>query len=180
MNPSETYFSRNRGEWSWVAEFRVRSWAGLWRSALSFPNKLRVVALMATQLFLGRFSMWTLVHFPAGAGQVNHFTRIRKWGITFLRSEKIFHFQEDGVGLRIEGEESFWPRLAKAYPFSPTKGAVAESATEASYQMPFFGQPSDCRAHLGPPWGEIRLENEWASVKFSLTPAANAELLRRF
>ncbi len=180
MKPNELYFRRNQGEWNWNVDFKVISYSSLWRTNLSLSSKFRVSAFDLTQKLFGRFQMWTNVNFRTGRNSVEHSTRLKKWGLTFYRSEKEFDLAEDGKTLRLHGVEYFWPAMCVASPFSPMSGSVDESTTQAVYQMPLAGTSCDCRTYLDGRDAYIEIEAPGLKGRFELTEESKKILASRF
>jgi hypothetical protein len=179
MNPNEIYFQRTEGEWSWLAHFSLLSWRALWTSSISFGNKLRVTLMILSQNLFGRFAMWTRVSLLKERGLVQHSLELKKWGIIFYHSEKIFRLDPDGHDLQLEGEDAYWPLLIRKSKFSGLSGRVLGSTTEAVYQMPLFGCAFDCRTFLGPDQGFIHFETTWMHAEFVLDQPSQAILKSR-
>jgi hypothetical protein len=180
MGPSSRYFYRNRGEWNWAAQFKIKSWSEFFKSDLSLLNKLSVCGLMFTQKFFGSFQMWTKVDFVEGRAKVYHTTKIKKLGFTFYHSEKTFFLNPDENGMRLEGVEYQWPMMWKAEPFRPVSGLVESSSTRARYQMPFLGLTVDCQAILERDQGQIEIQTPWLLGNFVLTPESQQIIASRF
>ncbi len=179
MQPSKIYFYRNRGQWDWNVEFNCLSYRDLWSANLPLVNKLRLSAFGFSQRVFGRFSMWTQVEFRKGEKVVLHSIRLKKWRITFYRSEKEFELDSDGRTVRLRGVEYFWPFICLPVSFEPLSGAVDESTTGASYQMPLAGTSCDCQTHLDQPEGYITIQTPWPKGRFSLTESSVERLASR-
>lgn len=147
---------------------------------MSLAAKLKMFAVFVTQKFFGPFKMWTKVNFKPGEPVVVHSTRIKKWGITFLRSEKNIHLDPNGLGLKLEGVEYYWPLFWMARPFSAVSGVVHDSTTSASYEMPLMGSVCQCETLLGPREGEIKIATQWMKGRYVLKDESMQELRRRF
>lgn len=180
MQPSETYFFRSRGEWNWRVNFEVTSWFALWTSELSFMNKIRLTAFMLSQVVFGPFYMWTMTDFKEGSNEVLHFTKIKKWGFTYMKSKKSFLLEPDGLSLRVEGVEGHWPITKRTSSFQPMLGSVDATATRATYQMPFMGISCACRTVLEPQIAEVYISTPWLQGQFSMTRESKNRLEERF
>ncbi|MGZ3694795.1 MAG: hypothetical protein ACXWQO_11510 [Bdellovibrionota bacterium] len=180
MNAHEAYFQRNRGEWDWYVRFDVLSWSGLWKANLSLLNKLRLASFVLCQPYIGGFRMWTKVDLGEGSEKVRHSTKVKALGITFLRSEKVFHLGDDGHSLRLEGAEFYWPMSGAAVPFENMVGAVDASTTHACYQMPLLGLACDCNVILEPELAEIKITAPWIKGRFWLQEDSLEKLRERF
>lgn len=151
----------------------------MWNADVSFFTKSCVSLLAIVQRFLGPLDMWTNVDFQESANLVRHSTKIKKYGLTIYRSEKKFFLDENGIGIRLEGKEYYWPLSFIGFSFVPTVGLVDASTTRASYQMPMAGSRCDCRAFLEVPEGYIDIAAPWINGRFSLTDASNETLKER-
>jgi hypothetical protein len=180
MTTAETYFYRNRGEWNWRVHFHIASWRLLWTSDLSLFRRLVFSIFILSQYLFGDYAMWTQVNFREGSTEVGHETRLFKFGMTFMRSKKMFHLKSDGLSLDLTGEEYFWPQLNLPLPFKPLHGIIEVSTTRAVYQMPLFGTTCDCTTILEPEVGEINIKTPWLTGKFSLTETSLTNLKLRF
>ncbi len=142
-------------------------------------TKLRIAAFVFTQDLFGPFSMWTNVDYQESSARVNHSTKLKKWGIVFYRSEKVFELDADGQSLRLTGFEYFWPLGQVAVSFAPLSGRVDESAMRANYQMPLAGAVCDCRTYLNQPQGFIEIQNPWLKGRFTLTGSSVEQMALR-
>lgn len=180
MKPNLIYFNRNAGEWNWAAHLEIKSWVEFQKSPLSIFNKLRVMGLVLAQMMLGHFQMWTKVEFGEDQSEVRHSTRIKKWGLSWYRSEKIFTLDPDGHGILLQGSEYFWPALFRPAPFKSQEGIVDSSATKATYQMPFLGSFVNCVVVMDGLIGTIEINTSWLEGKFVLTQDSLKKLSMRF
>lgn len=178
--PCHRYFQRNQGEWNWCAHFDIKSWTAMWSSDLTIFNKLRIALLIFMQNLFGPFIMWTRVQYDERQSKVHHSTRLKKWGLTWYRSEKTFFLNEQNSKLRVEGFEYHWPAMNTPVPFRSLQGLVDASSKQAWYQMPLLGVVSECRTILEPLLGTIDLETSWLKGHFSLTEDSLHVLTSRF
>ena len=177
--PHLRYYTRNLGEWDWVVDLRIESFAGLLRSDQSLAGKSRLLgSWLVTRLF-GGFRLWTRVEVDEPNRRVLHDTEFRKWGVVWFRGRETMHLLEDGRALHIEGEQFIWPRMAKALPFGPFAGRVLESSTEAEYGFEVFGVPCQFRSQLDGELGVMHFEGEWLRGSFELVPEHVARLAER-
>ena len=167
MKPSETYFKNHQGQWVWTADFKVTNWKNFWSATLSLTNKLRILDLALSQIFLGKYKMLTSVNFNDSKKIVKHSTRLKKWGFLIYRSEKSFVLADDGQKFAVEGFEYCWPFIWKAVPFTPSKGVVSSSATRASYRMPMLTNIYECETFMDKSPKEIHLECSWLKARFT-------------
>lgn len=180
MKPNEVYFYRTRGSWDWTVYFEITKYSNFWRSNLNLLTKLRISAFALTQKIFGPFVMWTNVDFSTDVQKVRHSTMMRKWGISFYRSEKTIFLESDGHGLRLEGAEYFWPLIFRAVPFQPVFGAVDISTTQASYKMPLAGAFCDCQTYLGQANGYMDISTPWLRGRFALNTDSSMIFASRF
>lgn len=180
MTNAEIYFHRNRGSWNWKTSFRVTDWELFWRSDLPFARKIAFTLFIFSQNLFGRPSLWTHVDYREGSDAIGHQTRLSQFGVTLMRSRKVFKLDPDGSGLVLTGCEYFWPCLWRAHAFDPLKGYVEASTTRARYQMPLFGSRCDCQALLAPEEGEVLVQTPWLSGQFVLTEESKKTLRARF
>lgn len=179
MKANEAYFKRLHGAWQWTAEFRIKSWMGLWTSPIRWPHKLRVIGMLLSQRLFGKLSLWTRVEFQENSQIVRHSLKLTSWGVPFYRSEKRISLDTDGFGLLIDGEEYFWPTIRKPITFSHYQARVSELKTSANYRWPLFEFPFPCETRLGNGEGFIRLDAEWLECLFQMTDRSLEELNRR-
>jgi hypothetical protein len=180
MKPSEAYFYRNRGSWDWTVDFRIQSYKLLWSASLSVVTKARLSMFAISQRLFGSFRMWTFVDYEMGASLVRHSTKMKKWGLTFYKSEKTFMLEDDGESLQLDGVEYFWPFLNSPVPFTQLTGAVQKSTTSATYDMPIAGTQCKCQSFLNKDEGYINIETPWLYGRFTLCPDSIKRLVVRF
>ncbi|HQU73812.1 MAG: hypothetical protein KDI06_07530 [Calditrichaeota bacterium] len=179
-HPHEAYFYRNRGEWRWRAEFRLKNRKALLKSGLARLHRYRYLSMLLVQKVFGPFYLKTEVDYREGEGRVRHTSRFGKWGICFFLSEKTFLFLPDGEGLRLDCREAFWPRLSAFTVYEDLQGRVSSDATGATYQMPFLGEVCTFQARLDGKIGRIAFQNDWGSGEFVLKETSLAKLRSRF
>ena len=180
MKIHEQYFHRNQGHWIWETNFQFTSWTKFLSSSLSLKQKIRFSSFVVSQWIVGPSKMETDLHFDLSKSEVQHRTRLSKFGVELLRSEKTFALQPNGNGLTLQGNEFFWPCLKSPVPFKGLVGTVEDSTTRAMYQIPMLGSVCDCKTVLEPNDGSIQLTNEWMSAKFNLVPKSKDVLRSRF
>lgn len=143
-------------------------------------NKVRLTSFMLSQVIFGPFYMWTLTDYQEGSNEVLHFTKIKKWGFTYMKSKKSFLLEPDGHSMRVEGVEGHWPITKKTISFQPMLGSVDATATRATYQMPFMGISCNCRTVLEPQIAEVYISTPWLQGQFSMTRESKDRLAERF
>lgn len=180
MKPNEIYFDRARGPWDWLVEFEITSDSTLWGSHLTWLTKCRISLFAMTQKIFGPFQLWTHVDFVKESQQVKHTTIMKKWGFIFYKSHKTISLASDGIGLKLEGAEFFWPLISRAVSFQPVVGSVDVSTSKASYQMPLAGTLCDCKTYLGPYEGYMEISTPWLRGRFTLQASSKEILASRF
>lgn len=179
IEPHRRYYTRNRGEWDWRVDLRLKSVGGMLRGPESFGAKLRIFTTVVMTRLTGRFWLWTRVSHDADAAFVDHDTEFRKWGVVWFRSRERMHLLEGGTALHIEGQQFIWPRMHSPQPFGPFEGSVKASSTEAIYDFEVLGAPCRFESCLDGREGIMRFEGEWLRGSFELTDACIARLAER-
>jgi hypothetical protein len=179
MNANEAYFYRLRGHWNFDPWFRILNWKELAKSKATLFNKVRLIFFVSVQNIFGPYKMETEVDPTVGVGKVKHTTIVKKMGLQILRSEKIFHLDEDGTGVKLTGAEYYWPLISTAIEFAPMQGQIEKSATRAHYGMPLVGLQTRCEAIMEEPQAVIAIHLEWFEGIFKFTPESMAALKSR-
>jgi hypothetical protein len=149
---------RNRGEWFWRVRLHVKNWRSVWGAGVGFLDAFRLVASVIGQTLLGPFHFWTRVDYVPGELTVRHSAAISKWGMTFLRSEKVMTLDPDGSRMTLAGCEFHWPLMNRPIPFGPFEGKVLSCSTQAEYEMPLLGTPCLYRTFLDGEEGRVTLD----------------------
>jgi hypothetical protein len=177
--PHRRYYTRNRGEWDWRVDLRIKSFAALLASPEPAGAKLRITMSWLLTRLTGRFWLWTRVAMVEGADFVEHDTEFRKWGVVWFRSRERMHLLPGGRQLRIEGQQFIWPRMNKSEPFGPFDGEVRESSTEAAYNFEVLGAPCRFESRLDGHEGVMHFDGEWLRGSFELTAPCIERLAQR-
>src|SRR5436190_914527 len=103
--PNRAYYSSVAGEWSGTLDLTITDWAAFRASPMSAADRLRVVSMLLTARLLGPCRLETSVDASAAdRDHIVHTTRVRKWGMTLLRSIERISLAADGrdASMRIE------------------------------------------------------------------------------
>lgn len=177
--PHRRYYTRNRGEWDWRVDLRIKSFAELMRGPEPAGAKLRIVGSWLLTRLTGRFWLWTRVALAEGADVVEHDTEFRKWGVVWFRSRERMHLLPGGSQLRVEGQQFIWPFMTRPKPFGPFNGEVRANSTDAAYDFEVLGAPCLFESRLDGSEGIMRFEGEWLRGSFELTAPCIERLAQR-
>jgi hypothetical protein len=150
--PGLAYYRAMVGQWRCPLDLHVTDWGRFWRAPLGLLDRLRILSVVCTPRLLGPYVMETKVVFaPAGLpADVRHWTRVKKWGVTFFQSREVFALAADGVAFTVSGTQRFLPLWWQTRGFGDGKGAVDADAQGAAYTFEWLGAPMQQRARRVP------------------------------
>jgi hypothetical protein len=128
-------------------------------------DRLRVLATVLLPRLLGPLVVETNVDYRSKGeqqGEVIHELRVKKWGMTFFRSNESLLLHENGSDLTIRGEQRFWPTMWRSRDFGDSRGLVAERGTRATYSLQWLGTRMRQIGEIEEDAVRITMETDWA------------------
>ena len=138
--PNRAYYRSVEGRWSAPLDLAITDWRAFREAPMSLVDRLRLLSMVAATRLIGPARLETSVDASqADRGVVIHTTRVRKWGMTFMRSVEHITLGTDGqtVSMRIEMRLAPAPWRVRVEPAAPAM--VDADGSRASYRFTWFG-----------------------------------------
>ncbi len=147
QGPARRYYASLVGHWSGRLDLAITNA----EAARAAPFIVRAAVRV------GSFTMATTLH-PSGHDYV-HTTRVSRLGITLMRSREVIAIDEDGRAIRMSGEQTRF--MGPNEPYEST-GEIDDSATRATYRIPWAGAPMTQRTRIVREGLELEQETVWS------------------
>jgi hypothetical protein len=146
---------------------------------MAFADRLRLATIGAQPRLAGplRFAT-TVIGTDLEHGAVVRTTRLSKWGMTLLRSVEIIRLDHDGRSFVMRSEPRFWPTLSRARDLGAAHGEGNETASGATYRIPWFGGELIQRTRLGEDGLQVTQEMPWLRAAVPLRREPQPRRLR--
>lgn len=135
--PNRAYYRSVEGRWSGTLDFTITDWAALRACPMSHCDRLRLASMALATRLLGPSRLDTSV--DASGDEVVHTTRVSKWGLTMMRSTEWLALDANGRDLTMRIDLRLAPASWRVRAIPPAPARVDETASRASYRIPWFG-----------------------------------------
>jgi len=159
--PVHRYYRALEGQWSGTLTLTITDPVAL----RGYPLSTR--AMMTFSRLLGPVLMQTTL--AASGAAYRHTTRVSRAGIPLFVTSEIISPGDDGRSLRMSGEQRTSIGAVERY---DADGEVDDSATRATYRIPWLGAPLVQRTRIVDEGLELTQETPWSRAEVLLRRAA--------
>jgi hypothetical protein len=148
---------------------------GRWRGEVQVRLTDEAAFRAATLTFLDRARLWTMnrsgpadieTTLALAPGGARHTTRVTSLGLTLFRTEERLRFDPDGQHFVMEGQQWLAPTWRARHYAGP--GQVDETATRASYRVPWLGADLRQDTEIVPEGLKFVQVTAWSRAEFVL------------
>lgn len=161
LPPNHHYYSTLTGEWAARFSFEVHDWSVFWSRPMSLFNRFRVISMVVSAKIIGAPRIETVVDYRGEQNEVHHELAIRKWGMTFYRSNEVLSLDADGHSLHISGQQRMFPFMGSPEDLGDAPGTINESGTGAHYTLQWLGGPLEIRTEMVDGGANINMDTGW-------------------